>query len=541
MSPSKIYSPMQTDALVVGASWAGLWTLHLLKQRGLSALAVDACDEVGGAWCYTRYPGCRVDTEIPLYEFSDPDIWRNWSWTQRFPERNEIRAYLGWVADRLQLREDIVLGTRVQKAEWIETERKWMVSLSNGVTYSAGYVVLCTGYTTVPYIPSFKGAETFKNKIHTSNWPEDTEWKDKRVGVIGTAASGLQIIEELGPQVKQMAVFQKTPNMATPMQQKEYTREQMDELKGHFYPEMFRKRNSVTGFFASNDRLTFDDGRETRDAFFRSLWEQGGLAFWFGNYADLLICKEANTEAYNFWRQTVHRRVADKTTAEKLAPAKPPHAFGTKRPSLETTYYETFNLPSVDLIDVNDDPIEEITAAGVQTRTQFHELDLLVYATGFDALTGSALAIDIIGVDGVQLRSRWDTRANGTGVSTALGLTTNGFPNLFFPMGPQAPSALGLTPQLAEVQSEWVVNAIEHMRALGKDRFEATSRAEEEWKEEVLAAADKTLFGQTNSWYMGVNIPGRKKQPLCYFGGIGRYVQWIGQVAEGGYSGFAMD
>ncbi|KAL4806064.1 hypothetical protein BDV18DRAFT_138606 [Aspergillus unguis] len=552
MAPVELYSEpvdvdvnakpgvLETEALVVGASWAGLWTLHLLKQRGLKTVVVDACDDVGGAWCYTRYPGCRVDTEIPLYEFSDPDIWRHWSWSQRFPDRHEIRAYLSWVTDRLGLRNDLVLGTRVQRAQWEETEHKWVVSLSNGQRYRARYVVLCTGYTTVPYIPDFKGAETFSNKIHTSNWPEATEWKDKRVGVIGTAASGLQIIEELGPQVKQLSVFQKTPNLATPMQQKDYTAEQMDQLKQHFYPDMFSKRNSITGFFATNNRLTFDDCRETRNRFFRSLWDQGGLAFWFGNYADLLTSKEANTEAYNFWRANVHARVKDKATAEKLAPAKPPHAFGTKRPSLETSYYETFNLPHVELVDVNEDPIQEITSAGVQTKAKLHELDLLVYATGFDALTGSALAIDIVGVDGVQLRSRWDTRAQGNGVSTALGLMTRGFPNLFFPMGPQAPSALGLTPQLAEVQSQWVVQCIDKMRAQGLDRVEATADAEEEWKQEVLKAADRTLFGQTDSWYMGVNIPGRKKQPLCYFGGIGRYVEWIQRVANTGYIGFAM-
>ncbi|RDW74255.1 flavin-containing monooxygenase [Aspergillus mulundensis] len=518
MEPSTSTS---TEALVVGASWAGLWTLHLLKRRGLNALLVDACDDVGGTWCYTRYPGCRVDTEIPLYEFSEPDLWRNWTWSQRFPARGEIQAYVSWVVDRLQLRGDIVLRTRVVRAEWDEGRSVWAVVLSNGRTYRTRYLVLCTGYTTVPYIPDFRGVGIFKNSVHTSGWRDGIEWKGKRVGVIGSAASGLQIIETLGPQVQHLSVFQKTPNFATPMRQKEYSSAQMDDMKRRFYPEKLGQRNAMTGFYACKNRATFDDGPEERERFYQSLWNQGGLAFWFGNYSDLLTSRAANREAYNFWRRTVHRRVRDKAIAEKLAPAKPPHAFGTKRPSLETSYFETFNLPNVELVDVNEDPIVEITAEGVKTTSKLHGLDLLVYATGFDALTGSALAIDILGVNGTRLGSKWDTRVDGNGVSTALGMMTAGFPNLFFPMGPQAPTALGLSPQLAEIQGEWIVNCIDYVNRQGLERVEATMEGEAQWKHEVTAAAERTLFGETDSWYMGVNIPNRRKQPLCYFGGIG--------------------
>lgn len=532
--------PSTVDALVVGASWAGIWNLHLLKCRGLNALLVDTCDDVGGTWCYTRYPGCRVDTEIPLYEFSDPDIWRNWSWSQRFPDQREIQGYLAWVTDRLGLRDSLVLGTRVQRAQWDESENIWEVSVSEERVYRARYLILCTGYSTVPYMPKFKGAELFQNTVHTSAWPDGAEWKGKRVGVIGNAASGLQIIETLGPQVAQLTVFQKTPNLATPMQQKQYSAEQMAEMKRDFYPGMLRQRNSVTGFFASPDRATFDDSAEQRSVFFQSLFDRGGLAFWFGGYSDLLTSREANMEAYNFWRNSVHRRVLDKVVAEKLAPEKPPHAFGSKRPSLELSYFETFNLPHVQLVDVNESPIQEITTQGVRTSTKLHELDLLVYATGFDALTGSALAIDIVGVNGIKLEFKWDVRANGNGVSTALGLMTAGFPNLFFPMGPQAPSALGLSPQLAEIQGDWVVNCIGHMQSKGLERIEATREGEAEWKREVMAAAERTLFSETNSWYMGVNIPNRKKQPLCYFGGIGRYIDSIQRAAGAGYQGFAL-
>ncbi|KAL2864854.1 flavin-containing monooxygenase [Aspergillus lucknowensis] len=531
---------MEPEAIVVGASWAGIWTLHLLKQRGVKVLLVDANEDVGGTWCYTRYPGCHVDTEIPLYEFSHPDLWRNWTWSKRFPDRKQIQAYLSWVTDRLGLRKSLVLQTRVQRAEWNEKFATWTVSLSSGASYRTRYLILCTGYSTVPFIPNFTGAETFKDSFHTSSWPEELVWNNKRVGVIGTAASGLQIIETLGPQVAQLSVFQRTPNFATPKRQKHYAPGKMDYIKQNFYPDMLKQRNSKTGFFTVQHRRTFDDPADARQRFFQSLWEEGGLSFWFGNYADLLTSREANMEAYRFWRGSVHARVHDKNTAEKLAPANPPHAFGAKRPSLETSYFETFNLPNVELVDVNEDLIQEITATGIQTRTKFHALDIIVYATGFDALTGSGLAIDIRGAGGVKLETKWDTRAEGNGVSTALGMMSAGFPNLFFPMGPQAPSALGLTPQMAEIQGKWVTDCIEYMKARGLGRVEPTVGSEEKWAKEVNAAAESTLFGEADSWYMGVNIPGRKKQPLCYFGGVGTYAEHLQQAVDTGYEGFTM-
>ncbi|KAL3480552.1 hypothetical protein BJX99DRAFT_266456 [Aspergillus californicus] len=531
---------METEALVVGASWAGIWSLHLLKSRGFKVSLVDACEEVGGTWCYTRYPGCRVDTEIPLYEFSDPDIYQNWTWSQRFAVRKEVQDYLIWVTKRLNLRDNLILQTRVHRAEWQESAQTWTVSLSNGDTYRTRFLVLCTGYSTIPYIPPFKGADQFKHSYHTSSWPEQLEWKNKRVGVIGTAASGLQIIEAIGPHVKKLSVFQRTPNLATPMGQRTFSTEEMDDKKRHFYPAMLKQRNSINGFFDAQHVSTFDDTVEDRRRFFQSLFDKGGLGFWFGNYTDLLTSREANMEAYRFWRESVHRRVRDKDVAEKLAPLVPPHAFGTKRPSLETSYFETFNLPHVKLVDVNEDPIREITSSGVRSATEFHDLDILVYATGFDSLTGSALAINIVGVNGAKLQSKWDIRAAGNGVSTALGLMTEGFPNMFFPMGPQAPSALGLTPQLAEIQGAWLIDCVEHMRSSGINRVEATAQGEEDWKKEVMAAAKTTLFGETDSWYMGVNMPGRKKQPLCYFGGVGRYADYLQGAAKAGYQGFTM-
>ena len=528
------------EAIIVGASWAGIWILNLLKTQGLKVLLVDACDNVGGTWCYTRYPGCRVDTEIPLYELSDPDLWKNWTWSSRFAAREEIQAYLSWAADRLNLRGNMVFQTRVESAHWDDGNRAWRVSTNNRTVYMAKYLVLCTGYTTVPFVPEFKGAESFVNSFHSSTWPEQLDWKNKRIGIIGTGASGLQIIETLAAQAAHLSVFQRTPNLATPMRQQNYSPKQMDEYKTSFYPQMLAKRGSPTGFFATQRRCTFEDSSESREKFYQSLWEKGGLSFWFGNYADLLTSADANTEAYNFWRQKVHQRIHDPAVAEKLAPVHAPHAFGTKRPSLETSYFDAFNSSDVELVNLREDGIKEITSTGVQTAAKFHELDILVYATGFDSLTGSVLAIDIRGADGAPLYEKWDTRAEGNGVSTALGLMTAGFPNMFFPMGPQAPSALGLTPQMAEIQGGWVATCIRALKTREESVIEATILAEEEWKREIDAAAQSTLFSHTASWYMGANIPGRKMQALCYFGGVDKYSELISNVAHGGYPGFVL-
>ncbi|KAL2835668.1 hypothetical protein BJY01DRAFT_258975 [Aspergillus pseudoustus] len=513
-TPTKPESGLELDAIIFGASWAGIWTLHQLKRFGLKVLLVDACEDVGGTWCYTRYPGCHVDTEIPLYEFSGPGLWKNWTWSKRFPDRKQIQRYLSWATDRLSLRQNLLMNTRVLAAEWHEKSASWSVEVSGGATYHTQSFILCTGCSTIPYFPSSMEPTSSNPVSMPLPGPKKkiSNGKTNGSGVIGTAASGLQIIETLGPQVSHLTVFQRTPNLAIPMRQKDYTPDEMNKLKQRFYPDMLKQRNSQAPA-SSPQRM------------FQTLWHRGGLSFWFGNYSDLLTCRVANMEAYSFWRERVHSCVHGKATAERLAP---------------TSYFGTFNLPHVELVDINGDPIQEITSAGVRTRTKFHDLDILVYATGFDALTGSGLAIDIRGVEGIKLETKWDTRADGNGVSKALGMMSAGFPNLFFPMGPQAPSAPGLNPQLAEIQGGWVANCIKHMGVHGFGRIEPTVDNEQEWGKEVHRAADSTLFAEADSWYMGVNIPGRKKQPLCYFRGVGRYAEHLEQAASAGYQGFTM-
>ncbi|MCJ1277859.1 hypothetical protein MMC21_005673 [Puttea exsequens] len=531
----------ELDALVVGAGWAGLWACYKLKKQGLRVRLVEASPDVGGVWYYSRYPGCRNDTEVPLYEYSDPKLWQEWNWSERFPAQPEIYRYLYWVSEKLNVREDMQFNTRINAAHWDEQGKFWRLYTKDGPYARARFFLPCSGYTTIKYIPQYKGALSFKHAYHTSEWPSGLSCKGKRVGVVGNAASGIQVIEAISSEVSHLTVFQRTPNLATPMAQEKYTAESMAELKKD-YPRRLGNRVSRNGYdVPPRNRCTFEDTPEERREFYESLWARGGLAFWMSNYKDLLTSSAANTEAYNFWRLKVRARIEDPIIADHLAPSTPPHPFGTKRPSLETRYFEVFNQPNVRLINLSCDAISEITPRGITTSSgQHHDLDIIVFATGFDFLVGSILAMGIRGVNGLSINSKWDITPSGSGVWTHLGLMTSGFPNMFFPMGPQAPSALGLTPQMAEVQGDWIAGCVAEMRARGKGVIEAGAEAERGWKREVRRAAEENLMGRGDSWYLGVNIPGRKREALCYFGGVDRYIRTLQECAKEGYTGFNM-
>ncbi|KAL9620112.1 MAG: hypothetical protein Q9160_005318 [Pyrenula sp. 1 TL-2023] len=530
----------EIHALVVGASWAGIWTLYQLAEKGLHVLMIEARSDIGGVWHYTKYPGCRVDTEVPLYEFSLPRLWKQWNWSQRFPCREEIGRYLSWVCDTLNLRKHIMLNNTVTAARWDDAAHRWTIHTADGRFGTAQFFIPCGGYSTIRHIPAFEGKEDFQNSFHTSTWPENLDIREKKLGVIGTGASGIQVIEATASRVTHLTVFQRTPNLATPLCQTDFTPKTRAQYKQQ-YPNRFALRNSRNGVDDHGPRRnTFEDDSFGRESFYRSLWSRGGSAFWFSNYEDLLTSKSANNEAYQFWRRQVVPRIKDANVAEKLAPEIPPHAFGTKRPSLETDYFEVYNRPNVTLVDLNTDPITRITPSGIQTASDFHELDALIYATGFDFITGTMLAMGIRGVDDCPLPKKWDVTVTGNGVSTYLGLMTAGFPNMLYPIGPQAPTALGLTPQMAEVQGNWIADLLVFMRAKGFSKVEPTEDAEKAWKQEVNDAAENSLLGQTESWYNGVNIPGRKKQPLCYFGGVDRYIARLEEEKEMGYPNFRL-
>ncbi|KAH7137031.1 cyclohexanone monooxygenase [Dactylonectria estremocensis] len=528
--------PANTDVVIVGASWAGIWMLHQMRLLGLRAYLIEARAGVGGVWFYTHYPGCRVDTEVPFYEFAAPELWRHWNWKERFAKREDIQKYLEAVCDRLDLWPHITLGTLITGASWDDDEKRWHVSTSDGTIIKSQFFVPCTGYSTVPVYPTYDGIGRFKNGFHTSRWPENLDVARKRVGIIGTGASGTQVIEAIAPKVAHLTVFQRTPNLATPRSQVQYSTQEFKRVKEH-YPYLFEQRLSTFGVDCPNRRpRTFDDDPETRHALYDGLYRTGGLSFWFRNYADMTTDSRANQEAYNFWRSRTLPRIRDPDVASKLAPAVPPHAFGIKRPSLETEYFEVFNQSNVSLIDLGDDPLVRETAHSVVCQDSgSHEFDILIYATGFDFVTASVLQMDIRGRNGLILSEKWNTDVDSSGIWTYLGIMSAGFPNMFFPVGPQAPTALGITPFMAELQGRWISDIVRHLRTEGKTTVEPTSDSEVWWKNELISSAYETLFPQTNSWYMGVNVPRRKKEPRCYLGGVDRYAKFLDESAVDGY------
>ncbi|TVY26702.1 Baeyer-Villiger monooxygenase [Lachnellula hyalina] len=526
---------LEYDALIVGAGFGGCHVLKTLRDRGFKTLAVDDGDDLGGVWHFNRYPGARVDSKVPLYEFSNKEVWSDWNWTVKYPGWAEIQDYFQHVEAKLHLKKDIRFNTRITAAQFDDSVDKWHITAQDGSEFIARYFILCIGSFAKPYIPDFKGIDTFTGvHCHTSNWPRTgIEYAGKRVGVVGNASSGLQTIQEIAPDVKHLTVFQRSPTYALPMRQAKLTEKDQDKST---YEAIFGKRSTM--FAGIDQEFNWDScvkaTDEERQAFFEGLWEQGGLLFWLANYQDVIIDKEANAYAYTFWRNKVIQRIKDPKVAEILAPEIPPFFFGTKRATLEQRYYEVYNQENVDLINAKVNPIKEIVPSGVITEDGIlHELDLLVLATGYDAVTGGFTAIDIKGSKEQSLKEKWLK-----GSHTAYGMATAGFPNMFFPYGPQAPTTFCNGPTCAEIQGDWIASALEFMREKKLTRIDAKEETEAAWREQVNMIGNMTLIPQTQSEYMGTNIPGKPKEMLNYLGGLPRYVEQIEAVRDSGYAGF---
>lgn len=526
------------DAVVVGAGFAGLYQLHRLRKLGFSVRVLEAGADLGGVWYWNCYPGARVDSHVPLYEYSMEDLWRDWSWTERFPSWDELRRYFHYVDQKLDLSRDVRFNTRVTGAKFDQARNQWVIVSEDGAVVRARFFILCTGFAAKAYVPQIEGLDQFAGKwLHTASWPQaGLDLTGKRVGVIGTGASGVQVVQEAGRQAAHLTVFQRTPMLALPMQQRKLDEAAQLHMKAS-YPDIYRKRRENFGGYewTRDERSALEVSPEERRARYEELWAAGGFSFWAATFADVLGNEEANRTAYDFWREKTYARIKDPVRAEKLAPKEPPHPFGVKRPSLEQTYYEVFNQPNVDLVDLHEAPIEMVTPCGVKTRTAEHELDLLVLATGFDAVTGGLTQIDIRGTLGVNLRDYW---ANG--VRTHLGVASAGFPNLLILYGPQSPAGFCNGPTCAELQGDWIVECLGYMRERNKTRIEATSRAEAAWNEHVEEITKMTLFPRANSWYMGANIPGKPRQLLNYPGGLPLYLQKCDECASHDYEGFEL-
>jgi cation diffusion facilitator CzcD-associated flavoprotein CzcO len=538
--------PMESyDVIIVGAGFSGLYQLYHLRNAGLKAHVFEAGNGLGGVWYWNAYPGARVDTEVPCYQFLDPELYENWTWSERYPGRDEIVAYFEHVDKKWNLKPDISFNSRVTALKWDNEASEWQAKISNsGSEYEARawFVVLCTGFASRPYTPAISGLDQFRGQvIHPSHWPKESEQQKpvdlagKRIGVLGTGATGIQIIQEASRVASHLSVFQRTPNIALPMVQRKLDDVKNEEIRKGFVEVVDKMRSTFGGFtFEFSKEQFFEKTDQERRAFYDELFEIGGLQYWLGTYKDVLFNKEANETAYQYWREKVLKRIKDPAVAKILAPEKAPHPFGAKRISLEQNYYEIYDQDNVTLIDVNKNPILEASSNSLKTQDGAeHELDVIICATGFDAISGGVTQIDIVGLNNISVKEKWSG-----GIDTYLGMTTSGFPNLFYIFGPQAPTAFALGPVSADAQGEWIVKCLTYMKNNGLRSIDPSTDAEMEWSKHVEDIGTVGLFSQAKSWYFGDNIPGKKRQCLNYMAGMPAYKEKIWKCEGDGYAGF---
>lgn len=524
------------DAIIIGAGFSGLYQLHTLRdQLNLSAVVFDVADDVGGTWYWNRYPGARCDSESYYYCYSfSKELQDEWRWTEMYPQHDEIRRYLSHVADRFDLRRDIRLKTRVEAATFDEATDTWLVSTNDGKTYRARFLISAVGVLSSTNVPNIAGLDSFKGEwYHTGNWPHHpVDFSGKSVGIIGTGSTGIQASPVVAEQAKHLTVFQRTANYSVPARNRPLSTDDQQWIQDNYDEIRLKARTSTNGHpFDVNQESALEVSDEARQQRYEEAWIKGGLRF-RASYRDLLQSKDANDTASEFIREKIRQVVKDPITAEKLVPKD--HPFASKRPPIDTNYFETFNRENVSLVDVKETPIVEITETGIKTTDAEYPLDVIIFATGFDAMTGSLLKIDIRGVGGRTLKETW-----AQGPRNYLGIQVPHFPNLFTIMGPGSPSVLTNNPVAIEQHVEWIRNCIRDMNERGLSRIEPDPAAADEWVEEVNRAANKTLLPMaSSSWYLGANVPGKPRAFMPYAGGMAYYANLSKEIAENGYSGF---
>jgi cyclohexanone monooxygenase len=525
------------DAVVVGAGFAGMYMLHRLRGLGFSARVYEQGDGVGGTWYWNRYPGARCDVESMQYSYSFSDeLQQQWDWSERYAPQPEILKYANHVADRFDLRRDIQFSTRVERAVFDEAASLWSVTTSQGDTVTARHVILATGCLSNARMPDIKGLKEFKGEVyHTGHWPhQPVDFTGKRVAVIGTGSSAIQSVPVIADQASHLTVFQRTANFSIPARNAALTTEERESFRAR-YPEIrrFAREESRNGIVQElPDRGALDDGDNERRAKYEERWAKGGLTF-MGIYNNLALDKAANDTAAGFVRGKIAEIVRDPDTAKLLQPND--HPIGSKRICIDSDYYAAFNRPNVTLVDIKSTGIDEILPNAVRVGGKDYEVDALVLATGFDAMTGSVAKIDIVGRDGLTLNRKW-----AEGPRTYLGLMSSGFPNLFVITGPGSPSVLSNMIVSIEQHVDWIADCIGFMRDRGFAAMEAERDAEDKWVAHVNEVAHGTLYPQANSWYMGANIPGKPRIFMPYIGGVGVYRRICNDVAAKGYEGFAL-
>ena len=527
------------DAVVIGAGFAGLGMLRRLRDElGMSVQVFEAGGGVGGTWYWNRYPGARCDSESYVYCFSfSRELLQDWNWSGKYPEQPEILTYLNHVADRFDLRRDIRLNTRVIAAKFLEDSNLWQVETDQGDCVTARFLITGIGCISTGNVPNIPGLESFEGDwYHTGGWPhEKVDFTGKRVAVIGTGSSGVQAIPVIAEQAERLTVFQRTPQYTIPARHENVdTRFIEEDVKPH-YDEIWEKaRWSKAGFPADFSELSaLEVSAEERQQTYETLWDKGGTTFLYGTFKDIRTDRRANDTAAEFIRSKIRETVHDPETTEKLLPVD--HPFGSKRTLIDTNYFETYNRENVELVDIRHSPIEEITAKGIRTEDEDFEFDIIVFATGFDAMTGTFLKMDIRGRNDLSLREKW-----AEGPKTYLGVQVAGFPNMFMITGPGSPSVLSNMPVSIEQHIEWISDFIEFLRGQGIDTAEADLNAETAWVSHVNAVAEPTMFMLANSWYLGANIPGKPRVFMPYAGGVGTYREKCNEIADNGYEGFIL-
>ncbi len=524
------------DAVIVGAGLAGLYMLHRLRGLGLSVRVYEAGSDVGGTWYWNRYPGARCDIESMEYSYSFSDeLQQEWRWSERYAAQPEILRYVNHVADRFDLRRDIQFETRVTTAAFDEATNRWVIQTDDGARLSAQFCIMAVGCLSVAQVPDFAGLDSFTGaRYHTGHWPHaGVDFTGQGVGIIGTGSSGIQSIPVIARQAAHLFVFQRTPNFAIPAWNAPLDPEYERQMKANYAETRRLERESRAGFIVErNEQSALLATPEEREREYAARWQRGGFGF-TSAFADLGTNKEANDTAAAFVRAKIRDIVRDPAVAEALSPQD--HPIGTKRLPLDTDYYDTFNRDNVTLINVRDAPIEEITPTGLRTRDAAYALDSIVFATGFDAMTGPLVAVDLHGRGGGTLKEKW-----AAGPRTYLGIATAGFPNLFTITGPGSPSVLSNMIVSIEQHVDWVTDCIAYLRAHALAAIEPTVAAEDAWVAHVNEVANLTLHPRANSWYMGANIPGKPRIFMPYIGGVGAYRQKCDEVAANGYEGFTL-
>jgi cyclohexanone monooxygenase len=527
----------ELDVVVVGAGFGGLYQLYKARELGLRSRLIERGSGVGGTWFWNRYPGARCDVDSVDYSYSfSEELQQEWEWTERYPTQPEILRYLEHVVERFDLGADIELSTSVVSAHFDEEACRWLVATDRGSQFSARFCIMSTGPLTVPKAPDFEGLESFEGEWYqTSRWPsERVDCTGKRVGVIGTGSSGIQAIPVIAKEAEHLTVFQRTPNFSIPANNAPLSSEFIREVKQSYPDRRRRARLTPSGMpVGPTHQSVLDLGEDDLRSELEELWETGGTPILW-HFADLRRNLESNTRVADFVREKIRGMVRDPATAEKLTPTD--HPFGTKRPCFDTDYFETFNRENVELVDVRTAPIERITPTGLRTAAREYDLDMLVFALGFDAMTGALLEIDIRGRGGVSLRDAWSD-----GPRTHLGMTAAGFPNLFFVAGPLGPMIHSAALATLEHDVEWISSCIDHLRREHIDTIETTPEAQEQWVADAQKLVEGTLYPLAkNSWYSGANIPGKKRMFLGYLGGFRTYADICASISDEGYRGFVL-